>query len=138
MEAVIGYRPLTDPGRRRQPSSMQRPHPELTEALRRELRNTLEAERQSLGRQVERARTRGAVTLDQTAVGRLSRMDALMNEGLSQGSEARAAEDLNLVEDALARLDAGTYGFCHSCDRPIPVDRLLVIPEARDCASCRR
>lgn len=117
---------------------MQRQHSELTDALRKELRGLLEAERKSLARQVERARTKGAVTLDQNAGGRLSRIDALMNEGLSQASDVRAAEDLSLVEDALGRLDAGAYGICHSCDRPIAIDRLMVIPETPECASCRR
>lgn len=117
---------------------MPRPHPDLTDPQRATLRDLLEKELTALTRQVERARAAGPVTLDQTSVGRLSRIDALMNEGLSQGTNARAVEELGLVENAIARLESGTYGFCHSCDRPIAVDRLMVIPEARDCATCRR
>lgn len=112
-------------------------HPELTEEHRATIRSLLLAERKSLARQVERARGAGPVRLDQTAVGRLSRMDALMNQGLAQGSELRAAQDLGLVEAALERLERGTYGFCHSCRKPIAVGRLVVLPEARDCAGCR-
>lgn len=116
---------------------MGTPHPELTDAHRAELKDLLERERAILARQVARARAAGPVQLDQTVVGRLARVDALMNQGLSQGSEARAVEELGLVEDALARLDRGTYGVCHSCRQPIALQRLLVIPEARDCTRCR-
>lgn len=116
---------------------MARRHPDLTDQQRAELRNLLERERAVLARQVARAKAAGPVQLDQSVVGRLSRIDALMNQGLAQGSEARAVEELGLVEDALGRLEAGTYGSCHSCRQPIAVARLLVIPEARDCARCR-
>ena len=41
-----------------------------------------------------------------------------------------AAEKLQQVDDALARLDAGTYGICASCGEPIPPGRLKVRPFA--------
>jgi hypothetical protein len=61
-------------------------------------------------------------------------MDALMNEGLGQASEARAIEELALVRDALARLEAGAYGICHACQRPIPYARLC--RHARSAGVC--
>ena len=91
-------------------------------------------ERARLTRSLERA---GPVQLDQQAVGRLSRMDALMNEGLAQGSMARAREELGLIELALARLENGEYGFCQTCQEPINVERLMAIPEALHCPGCR-
>jgi RNA polymerase-binding transcription factor DksA len=51
------------------------------------------------------------------------------------------AETLSDIEDALAKLDAGTYGACESCGKPIPEPRLEAMPAARfciDCASPRR
>ena len=38
------------------------------------------------------------------------------------------------VADAYARLDAGTYGSCEVCGRPIGEERLEAIPAARRCA----
>ena len=111
----------------------------LTASQLEELRTALEAERQMLLRRVERAARAGQpVQLDQTSVGRLSRMDALQNQGLAAGAHARAPVQLAQVVDALARLEAGTYGFCHTCSRPIPYERLIVIPEARECRTCSR
>ncbi len=40
------------------------------------------------------------------------------------------------VMEALARLDAGTYGSCVECGRPIGAARLGVMPEAIVCISC--
>jgi DnaK suppressor protein len=40
------------------------------------------------------------------------------------------------VEAALARREAGTYGICETCGRPIAAERLAARPAARDCIDC--
>jgi len=45
---------------------------------------------------------------------------------------------LALVEESLARLDAGTYGDCRSCGRRIAPERLGAIPWAPTCIDCAR
>jgi RNA polymerase-binding transcription factor DksA len=40
------------------------------------------------------------------------------------------------IEDAIVRIESGTYGTCQSCHRPISLERLETIPHARCCASC--
>lgn len=50
-------------------------------------------------------------------------------------------ETLAEVEAALAKLEAGTYGSCENCGKPIQPARLEAFPSARfciDCASTRR
>jgi DnaK suppressor protein len=42
------------------------------------------------------------------------------------------------IEDALVRLDDGTYGVCEDCRTPIPSGRLETIPYARRCLNCQR
>ncbi|MEV8593760.1 TraR/DksA C4-type zinc finger protein [Streptomyces sp. NPDC052012] len=42
------------------------------------------------------------------------------------------------VEAALARMDAGTYGTCHLCRRPVERERLLIVPQARYCGRCQQ
>lgn len=41
--------------------------------------------------------------------------------------------ELGDVDDALARLEAGTYGTCEACGNPIGEERLQVQPAARFC-----
>jgi DnaK suppressor protein len=46
----------------------------------------------------------------------------------------------HLVQDVRAALDAiddGTYGFCESCEEPIPLKRLKAVPWARRCVRCQ-
>lgn len=40
------------------------------------------------------------------------------------------------VEAAWERLEQGTFGRCERCHRPIPADRLEVVPYVRHCLAC--
>ena len=46
-------------------------------------------------------------------------------------------EQFVLIEEALERLDAGEYGICQQCRRPISKHRLEAIPWARYCIHCQ-
>ena len=46
---------------------------------------------------------------------------------------ARLAE----IDSALARIEAGTFGVCESCGKPIPVKRLERMPGASLCVECK-
>src|SRR3954465_5013833 len=50
----------------------------------------------------------------------------------------RNEQHLAQVDAALTRLDAGTYGACASCGRPIAPERLEAIPWAALCIDCQR
>jgi RNA polymerase-binding protein DksA len=47
-------------------------------------------------------------------------------------------ERLRMIEEALERIEEGTYGQCVSCDGKISVERLKAIPYARLCIECAR
>jgi DnaK suppressor protein len=47
------------------------------------------------------------------------------------------AKILQAIEDALARLDKGTYGVCRDCGEPIADARLKAIPWTRVCIVCK-
>jgi|SRR5579859_3108127 len=49
------------------------------------------------------------------------------------------AEDLlRQTEHAVARMDAGTYGVCESCGKPIGKARLQAFPRATLCVQCKQ
>ncbi|MBP5802993.1 TraR/DksA C4-type zinc finger protein [Microbacterium maritypicum] len=52
------------------------------------------------------------------------------------GLAEAAASELHQVDDALTRVEAGTYGVCANCGRPIPAGRLEARPFAEHCVSC--
>ncbi len=56
---------------------------------------------------------------------------------LDERQEARDLAELEDVEAALHRLDAGLYGACADCEEAIPLARLLSQPAARRCAPCQ-
>jgi DnaK suppressor protein len=47
-------------------------------------------------------------------------------------------ELLDQTEHALARIDAGTYGECESCGKPIGKARLQAFPRATLCVECKQ
>jgi DnaK suppressor protein len=49
-----------------------------------------------------------------------------------------ARENLQLVEEALRRIDDGTYGVCESCGQPIGKLRLQAFPRATLCLQCKQ
>jgi len=53
-----------------------------------------------------------------------------------EGLDDEAATELNQVNEALARLDAGEYGFCKSCGNEIGAMRLEALPYATLCIDC--
>jgi DnaK suppressor protein len=44
---------------------------------------------------------------------------------------------LQMVEEALQKIQNGTYGICEGCDKPIDGNRLRAIPYARLCIKCK-
>lgn len=60
----------------------------------------------------------------------------LVNRETMESLDGETEIELHQVEHALARLDAGLYGICESCRRPIGSDRLQLIPFATKCVSC--
>jgi DnaK suppressor protein len=51
--------------------------------------------------------------------------------------ERRDRDEIDAIEAALGRLDAGRYGLCADCGEPIPRARLLAQPAALRCAACQ-
>jgi DnaK suppressor protein len=76
------------------------------------------------------------VELDQTSVGRLSRMDALQGQAMSQERARRRQRELQRIAAALRRLEDGEYGDCQDCGEPIDVRRLDMDPAATLCIRC--
>ena len=50
----------------------------------------------------------------------------------------RSRAELQRIDSALRKLDAGTYGTCESCGNPIAPERLEAIPWAPLCIDCAR
>lgn len=104
-----------------------------TKAMRRkllELREQLEAVAENAGQ------SSAVVELDQSRVGRLSRMDAMQAQAMAQASEQRRVATQAKIVAALARIDRGVFGICKDCEESINPKRLEFDPTAELCIDC--
>jgi DnaK suppressor protein len=82
------------------------------------------------------AGSRSAVELDQTKVGRVSRIDAMQQQEMAKATEAQRSAELRKIAAALERVEAGDYGYCIDCDEPIAPKRLEIDPATALCIDC--
>ncbi len=74
--------------------------------------------------------------LDQTRVGRLSRMDAMQQQAMSQAAARLSAAEQQRIKTALDRIDKEEYGYCILCEENIAEKRLNFDPSLLTCISC--
>lgn len=79
----------------------------------------------------------GTVELDQSSVGRLSRMDALQQQAMAQASIQRLTVRKRRIVAALDRVACGTYGCCCECGGAVEADRLACDATTLFCADCQ-
>ena len=78
------------------------------------------------------------VELDQTTVGRLSRIDAIQRQQMAKMQKGRLKKQQQALFLALQRIKLYTedYGYCEECGDLIPFKRLLIRPESMFCVPC--
>ncbi len=76
------------------------------------------------------------VVLDQTSVGRVSRMDAMQGQAMAIETAQRRTLRLTQIAAALKRLAQDEYGFCLDCAKLINPKRLEFDPAANRCIQC--
>jgi DnaK suppressor protein len=81
---------------------------------------------------------RRPVQVDQTRMGRLSRMDALQEQAMAIELERRREVEVARIDSALERLAEGEYGFCVTCGEAIEPKRLELDPATPTCLACAR
>lgn len=86
-----------------------------------------------------KSRYEDAISLDEDSDGKDSADEAynLYNKSLMLGRVETDALKLRLVEQALRRLEEGTYGVCIECGEEIDEKRLEYVPFARYCTDCK-
>ncbi len=77
-----------------------------------------------------------AVELDQSRVGRVSRIDSMQMQAMALEANRRNAIELQKIETALQRMENGDYGYCLECNELISEERLEIDPSALLCIDC--
>lgn len=86
--------------------------------------------------EVSATESRGPVELDQSRIGRLSRMDALQGQAMDNAIAARRRQKLIAIEAALDRLREKEFGYCVKCGDEIAMRRLELDPTVATCMAC--
>jgi DnaK suppressor protein len=76
------------------------------------------------------------VELDQARFGRLSRMDAMQQQAMSQASGRMLQQEKLRIKAALKRIDSEDFGYCLKCDEQIAKKRLDFDPSVPLCIEC--
>jgi DnaK suppressor protein len=76
------------------------------------------------------------VELDQAGMGRLSRMDAMQAQLMAQEGTRRRKRQLQKIDGALRRIEAGEYGRCFVCEEELDAQRLFSDPTITRCVNC--
>ena len=76
------------------------------------------------------------VELDQSKVGRLSRMDAMQSQQMALEASRRRQHLLVKIDGAFRRIESGEYGDCFVCGEEIDIRRLDVDPTVTRCTAC--
>ena len=85
---------------------------------------------------IERFEIASAPVAPDKALGRLTRMESLNDQGISNMALGRAQEKLYQLEQALERVKDPNFGSCVLCGNPIPLERLIALPESTRCVRC--
>jgi len=109
----------------------------MTEAERKELKKNMQEQIEVLREDIRAHKESSRPVEPDVAIGRLTRMDAIGAKHISEASLAAANNRLIRLERALRRIDTDEdFGICTGCDAPIPVRRLMLLPESTRCVRC--
>lgn len=72
----------------------------------------------------------------ENAIGRVSRMDAINNKSVVEAALRKAEEKFNKLKLVLDKINDADFGLCMRCGNPIPIGRILLMPQSRNCVRC--
>jgi DnaK suppressor protein len=109
---------------------------ELSEEQRREISRALELALQEADASIVAFREMSAPVSPENAIGRVSRMDAIQNKSVVEAALRKAEEKKEALLQMQKRLGDQDFGLCRRCGRPIPVKRLILMPQSPHCVRC--
>ena len=71
-----------------------------------------------------------------SAIGRVSRMDAINNKSVVEANLRQAENKLRNLKRVYSQFGSEEFGICLKCKQPIPLGRILIRPESLLCVNC--
>jgi len=108
----------------------------LSEEQRQEIARALELAMEDAEASITAFREMSAPVSPENAIGRVSRMDAIQNKSVVEAALRKAEEKKEALLQMQKRLGDQDFGLCRRCGRPIPVKRLILMPQSPHCVRC--
>lgn len=109
----------------------------LEEPQRQELRQHMEASLAEAETEIERLKEIIAPVAPDSAIGRLTRMEAIQSKSVSEANLRKAQSRHTSLKRAMRRLEEDEeFGVCDACEEPIPYKRILLVPSTTRCVAC--
>ncbi|MCJ2166154.1 MULTISPECIES: TraR/DksA C4-type zinc finger protein [unclassified Pseudodesulfovibrio] len=109
----------------------------MTESQKREFKVYAREEIAALKAEIPRLKELVKPVAPDNAIGRISRMDNIVNQSVSEAQLSKSKVRLVRLQDALKRVDEDEdFGLCIDCGDPIPMARLQAMPETQFCVQC--
>jgi DnaK suppressor protein len=70
------------------------------------------------------------------SIGRLTRMEATNEKKMKEAQLYLKEQRLKTLEKLIDKVDEKDFAYCKNCDNPIPLKRLLLVPESSICLDC--
>lgn len=70
------------------------------------------------------------------AIGRVSRMDAINNKSINDAALRNAQNKLKKLKEVEKHIEDKNFGICISCHKPIPIQRIMLMPQSKKCVNC--
>lgn len=101
-----------------------------------EIRAKIETEVAKTEKQISEYKDLTQPVEPENAIGRISRMDAINNKSVIEAALRKSKDKLYKLNVVLSKLKDDDFGICISCKQPIPLGRILVMPQSRTCVKC--
>lgn len=108
----------------------------MHDADRQKLEAAVRAEVTGLKREIGRLEELVKPVAPDNAIGRLSRLDNMVNQEVAVRSLGQARKRLVRLEWMLEHMDGEDFGTCRECGEDIPLARMLAVPESGLCLEC--
>jgi DnaK suppressor protein len=109
----------------------------MTDKERQDFKRFASEEIESLKAEIPRLEELVRPVAPDNAIGRVSRMDTIVNQSVSEAQLSKTKVRLARLGEALRRVDDDPdFGLCIDCGAPIPMARLKAMPETQYCVEC--
>ncbi len=100
------------------------------------LKSKIESDIHELQKQIETLQEKAKPIAPDCSLGRLTRMEAMAEQEVSQKILDESKLRLTRLQNALSRIDKPMFGICIECEEEIGIERMKIRPESVRCVAC--